>query len=61
MRESLTYGSVRGAPGNGRPYRDPDTLLAPICFLTHGVSLEIVGGVKKNLDCGVAKMFFVAR
>ena len=22
MRESRTYGSVRGAPGNGRPYRD---------------------------------------
>ena len=22
MRESCTYGSVRGAPGNGRPYRD---------------------------------------
>jgi hypothetical protein len=23
MRQSFTYGSVRGAPGNGRPYRDP--------------------------------------
>ena len=23
MRQFLTYGSVRGAPGNGRPYRDP--------------------------------------
>ena len=23
MRESRTYGSVRGAPSNGRPYRDP--------------------------------------
>lgn len=23
MRESCTPGSVRGAPGNGRPYRDP--------------------------------------
>jgi transposase len=22
MRESRTYGFVRGAPGNGRPYRD---------------------------------------
>src|SRR5216683_2178609 len=22
MRESRTYGSVRGAPSNGRPYRD---------------------------------------
>ena len=23
MRESRTYGSVRGAPSNGRPYRNP--------------------------------------
>jgi hypothetical protein len=23
MRESRTYGSVRGAHGNVRPYRDP--------------------------------------
>jgi hypothetical protein len=23
MPESGTYGSVRGASGNGRPYRDP--------------------------------------
>jgi hypothetical protein len=23
MRESLMYGSVRGARGNSRPYRDP--------------------------------------
>jgi hypothetical protein len=23
MQESCTYGSVRGAPSNGRPYRDP--------------------------------------
>jgi hypothetical protein len=23
MRECLKYGSVRGAPGNWRPYRDP--------------------------------------
>jgi hypothetical protein len=22
MRESCKYGSVRGAPSNGRPYRD---------------------------------------
>lgn len=22
MRESLTYGSVRGVPGNRHPYRD---------------------------------------
>jgi hypothetical protein len=23
MRECFTYGSVRGATGDGRPYRDP--------------------------------------
>ena len=23
MQESCTYGSVRGAPSNGRPYRNP--------------------------------------
>jgi hypothetical protein len=27
MRESCTYGSVRGAPSNGRPYRDRPTTL----------------------------------
>src|SRR5215213_6293604 len=26
MRECRTYGSVRGAPSNGRPYRDSDRL-----------------------------------
>jgi hypothetical protein len=26
MRESRTYGSVRGALSNGRPYRDPERL-----------------------------------
>jgi hypothetical protein len=24
MRENRTYGSVRGAPSDGRPYRDPE-------------------------------------
>jgi len=27
MRECRTYGSVRGARGNPRPYRDPGTSL----------------------------------
>jgi ABC-type uncharacterized transport system substrate-binding protein len=27
MRESCTYGSVRGAPSNGRPYRDRRTFI----------------------------------
>ena len=26
MPESGTYGSVRGVPGNGHPYRDPKAL-----------------------------------
>src|ERR1022692_3181087 len=29
MRESRTYGFVRGAPSNGRPYRDQPPLLEP--------------------------------
>src|SRR6266568_7116910 len=28
MRESRTYGSVRGAPSNGRPYRDRREFIA---------------------------------
>jgi hypothetical protein len=28
MQESCTYGSVRGAPSNGRPYRDPRSGIA---------------------------------
>ena len=27
MSRKLEYGSVRGAPGNGRPYREPNSLL----------------------------------
>ena len=26
MRENFTYGSVRGAAGNGSPYRDSTTI-----------------------------------
>jgi hypothetical protein len=33
MRESRTYGSVRGAPSNGRPYRVRRVLLRCICLL----------------------------
>jgi hypothetical protein len=29
MRECRTYGSVRGAPGNGRPYRDSHAVCTP--------------------------------
>src|SRR5712671_2762525 len=36
MQESCTYGSVRGAPGNGRPYRDiwPKLDHIRICLLS---------------------------
>src|SRR5882762_1561674 len=33
MRESRTYGSVRGACSNGRPYRDPDGSEAEVPWL----------------------------
>jgi site-specific recombinase XerD len=33
MREFRTYGSVRGASGNGRPYRDPTILRNLYAFL----------------------------
>ena len=32
MRESRTYGSVRGAPSNGRPYRDQRQFAASAQF-----------------------------
>jgi hypothetical protein len=31
MRESCTYGSVRGAPSNGRPYRDRHAFIVQFC------------------------------
>ena len=31
MRESCTYGSVRGARGNSRPYRDTFEIASPAC------------------------------
>ena len=31
MREFRTYGSMRGAPSNGRPYRDP----RPLCDIQY--------------------------
>jgi hypothetical protein len=33
MRESRTYGSVRGALSNERPYRDPDLMSGPRVIL----------------------------
>ena len=40
MRESRTYGSVRGARGNSRPYREADPLLH---LLTSGVGTTRLG------------------
>ena len=31
MRESLMYGSVRGARGNSRPYRDDQAIILGCC------------------------------
>ena len=39
MRESRTYGSVRGALSNGRPYRDPEILLAGV---RHSQEVEVL-------------------
>ena len=35
MRQTLTYGSVRGAAGNGGPYRD-SLFLTVLSFATGG-------------------------
>ena len=47
MREFRTYGSVRGAPGNGRPYRDqvPLQLRYPILqyMVLHSNGAELSG------------------
>jgi putative PIN family toxin of toxin-antitoxin system len=53
MREFRPYGSVRGAPSNGRPYRDseatmaelPDVLARPrlLRFLDVGLRDELLG------------------
>src|SRR5260221_1442751 len=32
MRESCMYGSARGAPSNGRPYRDQRKFIVPFCL-----------------------------
>ena len=44
MRESLMYGSVRGARGNSRPYRDPFALCLTAAELV-GPRAETKGNV----------------
>ena len=45
MRESCTYGSMRGAPSNGRPYRNREitTIFGPSCFwfLSHSLPFAL--------------------
>jgi hypothetical protein len=54
MRESRTYGSVRGALSNERPYRDSDTgggaggQLGLAISVTHETSGVFSIGVEKN-------------
>ena len=36
VRESRSHGSVRGAPSNGRPYRDPACCLTKKCYPIDG-------------------------
>src|SRR5213082_857927 len=56
MRESCMYGSVRGAPSNGRPYRDQN--LPPRHNLSDAVIIlrlrELVGspGMRSALERG---------
>lgn len=38
MREYFTYGSVRGAAGNGGPYRDPVTAMKVASISTLQIS-----------------------
>jgi hypothetical protein len=57
MRESRTYGAVRGAPSNGRPYRDHPILTR--LWRDHQDEIEIadgsmVGGVGAGGTCSVA-------
>ena len=40
MRESRTYGSVRGAPSNGRPYRDRQRFQRRLCAIDLGRRLK---------------------
>jgi putative ABC transport system substrate-binding protein len=50
MRESCTYGSVRGAPSNGRPYRDRREFIA----LIGGVAVIVASGSELPLQAAVA-------
>jgi len=55
MREFCTYGSVRGASGNRRPYRDHGDLLpypnAQIPAGVGSVAVSMGGGGKSSSPC----------
>jgi hypothetical protein len=56
MPESGTFGSVRGVPGNGHPYRDqlpPQRGVARSCSMSARVAA--VGGRKKSEICGYVR------
>src|SRR5271168_1978285 len=44
MQESCTYGSVRGAPSNGRPYRNRCALIANSAALVAPPDSAVRGG-----------------
>jgi hypothetical protein len=62
MQESCPYGSVRGAPSNGRPYRNPaelftgavpDVVMAHYLIQDHGFLdsfLTLLGGALATAD-----------
>jgi hypothetical protein len=39
MQQSCTYGSVRGASGNRRPYRDKTSVAVLLCAAKSGIPL----------------------
>jgi hypothetical protein len=58
MRASRTYGSVRGAPSNGRSYRD-STLSANVrySFLEQQSPIAVYSLFQNMLILGISKTF----
>src|SRR3974390_3510783 len=54
MRESRTYGSVRGAPSNGRPYRVPQPCPARYGRYTGSLAIDSVRArmLRRSLSLG---------
>jgi hypothetical protein len=49
MRETRTYGSVRGASSNGRPYRDPAAQFVFARRMVPLLTLRYINVIKRNL------------